>query len=91
MFMAICIFSSANAANWIWIFSNEDKTIWVDNNSIRSGKYNSHYDFSAFMKYTYSQSGSRKRISQLNDAGVRDISSETCLIFFVKKNNIKFT
>ena len=56
-------FSVANAeADWVWIYSNDQYSIWVDNNSIsRGGKY-LDYDFKAVIKKTYNDYGKEKTI-----------------------------
>ena len=46
----VMISSTAMAANWVWIYSDKNFTIYVDNNSIRRDYNYSGYVFRAFTK-----------------------------------------
>ena len=93
MFMALCILSSANAAKWVWIYSDDYRSVWVDNNSISRGSYSSGYDFKAFIKFTYSKAGRQNTISNWKGErprGLNNLSHSVLLCYFKKYNGIKY-
>ena len=58
-----------SATNWVWVYSDSDKSIWIDNDSISRGGSYSDYDFKAIFKRTYSEEGRRKYIKKFISAG----------------------
>ena len=93
MFMIICIFSSASAENWTWIYSDDDFSILVDNNSISRGKSNSDYDFKAIVKITYSKVGRQKVISNWEGqklGGLENLTYKVMSCYFKNYNGIKY-
>ena len=70
MLCAVMISSTAVAAtNWVWIYSDEYLTVWVDNNSIRRDYNYQGYVFRAFTKFVYSAAGRNRVIENERSSG----------------------
>lgn len=67
---AVMVSSTASAADWVWIYSDNDYTIYVDNNSIRRDYNYSGYVFRAFTKTVYSDAGRNKEIERWRSSGL---------------------
>ena len=84
------------AANWVWIYSDKDYTIYVDNNSIRRDYNYSDYVFRAFVKWIYSDTGRNKTIERWrsNDKplprGIYNLSHDIRLEYFKASGGIKY-
>ncbi len=92
----VMISSMAMAANWVWICSDENFTIYVDNNSIRRDYNYSDYVFRAFVKCVFSDSG-RNRLIETRRAyglpipkGIYNLSYDVSLEYFKMSDGIKY-
>lgn len=88
---------TAMAANWVWIYSDEDSTIYVDNNSIRRDYNYSGYVFRAFVKWVYSDTGRNKEIERWRTKfreplprGIYNLSHYVLLEYFKTSDGIKY-
>lgn len=83
----------ANAeANWIWVYSDEYSSIWIDNNSINRDSN----VFFAYFKYTYSDAGvSRefeiRRSIGLPVDGYYNLSHSIKFVYFKNENGINYS
>lgn len=97
MLCAVLISSTASAAaDWVWIYSDEYRTIYVDNNSIRRDDNYRDYVFRAFVKWVYSDAGRNKQIEWYNSRGlfpkgIYNISHDIYLDYFKIKNGVNYT
>ena len=91
----VMISSTAAAANWVWIGSDDEITIYVDNNSIRRDYNYSGYVFRAFVKYVYNDTGRNRQIEWWRTnagflpKGIYDLSHKINLEYFKKENGLK--
>ena len=90
--------STASAsANWVWIYSDEYCTIYVDNNSIRRDYNYRGYVFRAFVKWIYSDAGRNRRIKNYRSAGLSlpkgmyNLSHDVVLEYFKAENGMKYS
>lgn len=92
LFMILIFSAKVNAAaNWVWVYSDDYETIWIDNNSI--GRDN--YGFFAYFKWTYSDAGRNKRIEErrskgLSVSGYYNLSHSVDFIYFNNQGRIKY-
>ena len=96
LLFALMIFSTASAeADWIWIYSDEYQTIWVDNNSISRDRNYSGYVFRAFVRWDYSKAGRDQIIKNILLTGVplpkgyNNLSHRIGLEYFKEESGIK--
>ncbi|MBR4381972.1 MAG: hypothetical protein IKP64_00280 [Selenomonadaceae bacterium] len=92
----VMISSTAMAANWVWIYSDEAQTIYVDNDSIRRDKNYSGYVFRAFVKWIYNDEG-RNRVIERRRAkgqplprGIYNLVDNVELCYFQSVDGIKY-
>ena len=87
--------TTASAANWVWIYSNDYFTVYVDNSSIRRD-YNYHgYVFRAFIKKVYTDAGRRNHIEFFRSRGfvphgIYNLAYDITLQYFKAENGIKY-
>ena len=93
---AVLVSSTALAADWVWIYSDEFVTIYVDNNSIRRDYNYSGYVFRAYTKMVYSEAGLEKLIEQylknnvpINTKKAKKILHSISLTYFKDDDGIK--
>ena len=90
------ISSTAMAANWVWICSDENFTIYVDNNSIRRDYNYSGYVFRAFVKWVFSDAGRNRVIDDWRTdgrplpKGIYNLSHCISLEYFKTNGGIKY-
>lgn len=83
-------------ANWIWIYSDDKYTIYVDNSSIQRDYNYSGYVFRAFLKWVYSDEGRKKVIEQRRSSGmllpkeIYNLSNSIELCYYKELNGIKY-
>lgn len=88
--------TAAAAANWVWIYSDDRFTIYVDNNSIRRDYNHSGYVFRAFVKWIYSDAGRNTRIEWYREnaeslpRGIYSLSHSIHLDYFKVSDGIKY-
>ena len=93
--MLIINTTTALAADWVWIYSDDYCTICVDNDSIRRIPSQYGYVFRAFIKWTYSYAGVQQEIEQyaVNDSplpkDIKNLSYEIKLNYFKYENDLK--
>ena len=92
----VMISSTAMAANWVWLYSDDAQTIYVDNDSIRHDRNYSGYVFRAFVKWIYNDEG-RKRIIERRRAkgqplpkGIYNLANEVDLYYFKTGDGVKY-
>ena len=79
------------AADWVWVYSDEYQTTWIDNNSIgRDGNM-----FFAYFKETYSDAGRNKEIEKhrsdgLSVSGYNNLSHQISFWYFKNSGGIKY-
>ena len=89
--------TAAAAANWVWIYSDEDYTIYVDKNSIRRDYNYPGYVFRAFVRWIFTETGRQKKLEQCRSLGIYlskkcyDLSSMIYLEYFKEINGLKYT
>lgn len=92
----VMISSMAMASNWVWIYSDDNYTIYVDNNSIRRDYNYSSYVFRAFVKFVYSDAGRDKVIEDWRTdgrplpRGIYNLSKSICLCYFKLTDGMKY-
>ena len=79
------------AANWIWVYSDDYISIWIDNNSI--GRDNS--GFFAYFKWTYSDAGRDRAIENMRSDGLsvngyHNLSESKYFYYFKSSGGIKY-
>lgn len=88
--MIIFIFPlKANAtANWVWVYSDEYFSIWIDNNSIGRDRNG----FFAYFKHTYSDAGVSRVIEtrRLDVQEYYNLSYSITFNYFKNENGIKY-
>lgn len=96
MFYALIIPSTVSAdADWVWIYSDEYYTIWVDNNSIRRDRKYPGYFFRAFVRWDYSEAGRNQLIEILLSSGktlpkgYKNLSHRISLEYFKEESGFK--
>lgn len=94
---AMMISSTASAAaDWVWLYSDNDCTIYFDNNSIRRDRNYSGYVFHTFVKWVYSDKGCQKEIERRRSngrplpRGIYNFSYSMSLWYFKEENRIKY-
>ena len=92
----LMISSTTMAANWVWIYSDDHFTIYVDNNSIRRDYNYSGYVFRAFVKQIFSDAGRNKAIDNYRASdkplprGIYNLSHYVSLEYFKISGGIKY-
>ena len=92
----VMISSTAAAANWVWIYSDEYCTVYVDNNSIRRDRNYSGYVFRAFTKWILSDAGRNRAIEQWRangrplPRGIYNLSERIALCYFKMSDGMKY-
>lgn len=97
MLCAVLISSSASAADWVWVRSDDAITVYVDNNSI-SRDYNYRgYVFRAFTKWVYSETGRQEFIEHYRSngrslpRGIYNLSYTISLYYFKLENSMEYS
>lgn len=84
------------AADWVWIYSDEYRTIYVDNNSIRRDYNYSGYVFRAFVKKVYSDAGRNIEIEEWGSngqplpRGIYNLSHDIGLCYFKSDDGMNY-
>lgn len=95
MLCAVLFSSTASAtADWVWIYSNDNFTVYVDNNSIRRDYNYSGYVFRAFTKWMWSQSHIDKYFRSKGEVPPKEfynLSYSINLEYYKDENGIKYT
>lgn len=93
----VMISSTAAAANWVWIRSDDKFTHYVDNNSIRRDYNYSGYVFRAFVKIIYNEAGRnwqiedwRTKFGEPLPRGIYSLSHEVALMYFKAADGMKY-
>ena len=79
------------AADWVWVYSDEYQTTWIDNNSIgRDGN-----GFFAYFKITFSDAGRNRVIENRRSAGLPisgyyNLSEVIRFLYFKNSGGIKY-
>ena len=79
------------AANWVWVASDNEISIWIDNNSVgRDSNY-----FFAYFKWTFSDAGRNRKIEDrrshgLSVSGYYNLSHEIHFLYFKNSGGIKY-
>lgn len=88
--------TAAAAANWVWIYSTNEVTVYVDNNSIRRDYNYSGYVFRAFTKWVYSDAGRNRAIEYYRTEGlplprgIYNFSHHIALEYFKAADGMKY-
>lgn len=97
MLCAVLVSSTASAAaDWVWIYSDDEFTIYVDNSSIRRDDNYRGYVFRAFVKTNYSDAGRNRAIEGWRSfgkplpKGIYNLSHTVELFLFKEENTIKY-
>ncbi len=96
MLCAVLVSLTASAADWVWVASNKEHTIYVDNNSIRRDYNYPGYVFRAFTKKIYSETGRNRAIEHYRSKGspvpqwIYNMSHSINLEYFKEENEIKY-
>ena len=94
MLCVVLVSSTASAADWVWVLSDEDSTVYVDNNSIRRDYNYRGYVFRAFIKWVYSDAGRNKMIEGWRSSGISlpreiyNLSHDIKFFYFKEENGI---
>ena len=91
--LVILIFPAVTkaAANWIWVYSDDYVSLWIDNNSIGRDSNG----FFAYLKTTYSDAGRNRLIEGRHSAdlsvnGFHNLSQDKSFCYFKNSGNIKY-
>ena len=79
------------AANWVWVYSDDYISIWIDNNSIGRDSNG----FFAYFKTTFSDAGKNRiiemrRSSGLSVSGYYNLSEAISFVYFKNSGGIKY-
>lgn len=92
LFMVLVFSAKVNAAaNWIWVYSDDYRTIWIDNNSIGRDSNG----FFAYFAWTYSDAGRNQIIESrrsfgLSVSGFYNLSHTVWFLYFKNSSGIKY-
>lgn len=80
------------AANWIWVYSDDYRTLWIDNNSIGRDSNG----FFAYFAWTYSDAGRNKFIEErrshgLSVSGYYNLSHSINFVYFTNSGVIRYS
>ena len=86
LFMIFIFPAKVNAADWVWVYSDNYRTIWIDNNSVGRDSNG----FFAYFKETYSEAGRNRIIESRRSfgfsvSGFYNLSD--CIVFFYFKSS----
>lgn len=97
LLFTVMISSTASAADWVWLYSDEYQTIYVDNNSIQRDYNYSGYVFRAFVKTVYNDAGRKRMIDDLRSSDItlpREIYNLSFIVeldYFKRANRMSYT